>query len=224
METMFVHPDERALIDRVKDDPLGRGPRLVYADWLEEFGNRAELAEFIRLDLSREVGGPRHQELWRRYGGQWLMSYWSTRTAVMHAGFLNADWKRPTSFQVGNHAEALPWVVGHRFLIVTPDDLQAFLARVSQDREFTREVSVLLLRQTRPRLPIQSVLRTLNRLHRPAYPTLRRVVVWTHTDNYQVPADARRLADESPWRGQAEIVLADGVGQDSLDALTKAAA
>ncbi len=40
--------DDRALLDAIRADPSDDGPRLAYADWLEEHGT-AQRAEFIRL-------------------------------------------------------------------------------------------------------------------------------------------------------------------------------
>jgi uncharacterized protein (TIGR02996 family) len=43
--------DERAFFDRIRDEPDDDGPRLIYADWLDENG-QAERAEFIRLECA----------------------------------------------------------------------------------------------------------------------------------------------------------------------------
>jgi uncharacterized protein (TIGR02996 family) len=57
--------DEDALLQRIIDEPDVDGPRLVYADWLEEHGQE-ERAEFIRVqaELHRTpAGAPRQNEL-----------------------------------------------------------------------------------------------------------------------------------------------------------------
>lgn len=46
--TLSVSPEERAFIDAVVADPHDDGPRLVYADWLEERGDPR--AEWLRLE------------------------------------------------------------------------------------------------------------------------------------------------------------------------------
>jgi uncharacterized protein (TIGR02996 family) len=43
--------DERAFFDRIRDEPDDDGPRLMYADWLDENG-QPERAEFIRLQCA----------------------------------------------------------------------------------------------------------------------------------------------------------------------------
>ena len=43
-------PEEENLLARVRESPEDDGPRLVYADWLEENG-RPERAEFIRVQI-----------------------------------------------------------------------------------------------------------------------------------------------------------------------------
>lgn len=44
-----LDPDERALLDAILADPDDDGPRLVYADWLEERGD--ERATYLRLEI-----------------------------------------------------------------------------------------------------------------------------------------------------------------------------
>jgi uncharacterized protein (TIGR02996 family) len=43
--------DERAFFDRIRDEPDDDGPRLMYADWLDENG-QTDRAEFIRLQCA----------------------------------------------------------------------------------------------------------------------------------------------------------------------------
>jgi uncharacterized protein (TIGR02996 family) len=45
--------DERAFFDRIRNEPADDGPRLIYADWLEENG-QPDRAEFIRLQVALE--------------------------------------------------------------------------------------------------------------------------------------------------------------------------
>lgn len=53
----------------IQEHPDDDGPRLVYADWLEESG-RCERAEFIRLECSGD-SGDRCEELVRAHGASW---------------------------------------------------------------------------------------------------------------------------------------------------------
>jgi uncharacterized protein (TIGR02996 family) len=76
-------PDESAFVAAVRDAPDEEGPRLVYADWLDEHGDpeSAARAEFIRLQCALARLPPRHPGrpgLWRReraiqskYGMRW---------------------------------------------------------------------------------------------------------------------------------------------------------
>src|SRR5437762_553507 len=47
--------DERAFIETIREHPEDDGPRLVYADWLEERGD-CERAEFIRVQIELAKG------------------------------------------------------------------------------------------------------------------------------------------------------------------------
>src|SRR5262245_4910665 len=72
--------DESALLRAVIEAPEDDGPRLIYADWLEERG-RHERAELIRLQVALATTPPYEplwQELWersdelvRRHGEEW---------------------------------------------------------------------------------------------------------------------------------------------------------
>src|SRR5262245_22814002 len=73
----------RAILDRPEED----APRLVYADWLEEYGDAAR-AEFIRVQCGLPRGDPagkdlrrRERELLRAHGGAWRagLPYWAAR-------------------------------------------------------------------------------------------------------------------------------------------------
>jgi len=57
--------EERAFFDRIRDEPADDGPRLIYADWLEENG-QPDRAEFVRLQVAIERlpdDDPRRSEL-----------------------------------------------------------------------------------------------------------------------------------------------------------------
>jgi len=72
-----VSPQERALIDAIRDDPDDDLRRLVYADWLEEQG-RPERAELIRVQIElakRSDAGEladRAVELLQRHKEEWV--------------------------------------------------------------------------------------------------------------------------------------------------------
>ncbi|TSC64451.1 MAG: leucine-rich repeat-containing protein typical subtype [Parcubacteria group bacterium Gr01-1014_106] len=95
--------DRKAFLATIKEQPDGDGPRLVYADWLEEQGNPR--AEFIRVQcaLARyrpldEV--PSHlteRDLWlvNRYGNDWRKEdlgpadkFLDSVNPVFHRGFI----------------------------------------------------------------------------------------------------------------------------------------
>ena len=69
---MTLHVDEAALLAAIRADPEDDTPRLVYADWLEETSELANVlrAEFIRVQCRQEAAGHqavppgREQELW----------------------------------------------------------------------------------------------------------------------------------------------------------------
>src|SRR5919201_2716601 len=90
-------PDAASFLAAVCAHPDDDGPRLVYADWLEEQGGAAAhaRAEFIRLQcrLAAGVCAPRdrrgllrrERELLARHGGEWaapLVPYLSTSPAA----------------------------------------------------------------------------------------------------------------------------------------------
>jgi uncharacterized protein (TIGR02996 family) len=58
---------QAGLVEAIREAPEDDGPRLIYADWLEEH-DQPERAEFIRLqcELARTAEGPRAVELRRR--------------------------------------------------------------------------------------------------------------------------------------------------------------
>jgi uncharacterized protein (TIGR02996 family) len=73
-------PDRHAFLRAICEGPDDDGPRLVFADWLEEQGDPR--GEFIRLQVQRhqlpvsDLDGRRHlsareDELTRQYGAQW---------------------------------------------------------------------------------------------------------------------------------------------------------
>src|SRR5690242_10987573 len=71
--------DDRDFIEAIQQDPDDDGPRLIYADWLEERGDPK--GEFIRVQcaLSRHDLDPkvreeflaREQELLRQHANEW---------------------------------------------------------------------------------------------------------------------------------------------------------
>jgi uncharacterized protein (TIGR02996 family) len=76
----MLSPPEGALRDAILDAPDDDGPRLIYADWLEEHGE-ADRAEFIRVQiaLARGADDPRAPAWWERqeallaeHRGAWL--------------------------------------------------------------------------------------------------------------------------------------------------------
>jgi uncharacterized protein (TIGR02996 family) len=72
-----VTDEERALQEAVRAEPEDDAPRLVYADWLEEYG-QDERAELIRVQIALERDGPsepllaRERDLLTRRSAEWL--------------------------------------------------------------------------------------------------------------------------------------------------------
>jgi uncharacterized protein (TIGR02996 family) len=93
-------PDESAFIRTILDHPDADGPRLVYADWLEEEGETAR-AEFIRVqielshlpesDSRRDELAKREQALLKRYRRRWVRRVGSfVKNAKFRLGLV--DW------------------------------------------------------------------------------------------------------------------------------------
>src|SRR5579884_2831930 len=82
----MTHAD--AFLEDILANPDDDGPRLIYADWLEENG-QPERAEFIRVQIALASGRSgagleaREQELLGKYGADWakplrgLVQQWS---------------------------------------------------------------------------------------------------------------------------------------------------
>ncbi|MCI0703349.1 MAG: TIGR02996 domain-containing protein, partial [Planctomycetia bacterium] len=96
--------DEKALLAAIWEHPHEDTPRLMYADWLEETGTKANVAraEFIRLqcefarldedDLRFRVGRAAANKLAKQWGATWKMGVSrSLRGAKWHRGFLQPD-------------------------------------------------------------------------------------------------------------------------------------
>ena len=77
MTAATPRPELIALLDACKDEPDDDAPRLVLADWLEEYGDESDRdrAEFIRLQIERDGEddlSPREQALLHDRGPSWL--------------------------------------------------------------------------------------------------------------------------------------------------------
>ncbi|MGL4552696.1 MAG: TIGR02996 domain-containing protein, partial [Gemmataceae bacterium] len=84
--------EEAGLLDDVASNPADDGPRLIYADWLDDRGDPAR-AEFLRLGVrldrhQRADDRARHQELLDRYGSFWFGTVMEAATAWHLAGGL----------------------------------------------------------------------------------------------------------------------------------------
>jgi uncharacterized protein (TIGR02996 family) len=93
-------PDESAFIRTILDHPDADGPRLVYADWLEEQGETAR-AEFIRVQVELShlpIGDPRRDELvkraealFKRYRRRWVRRVGTfIRSAEFYGGLVHS--------------------------------------------------------------------------------------------------------------------------------------
>ena len=96
--------DEKALLAAIWEHPHDDAPRLVYADWLEETGDRSKVAraEFIRLqcefawldedDPGYRLGRAEANELVKQWGATWKTGIpRNMRGAKWHRGFLQPD-------------------------------------------------------------------------------------------------------------------------------------
>ena len=97
--------EERAFFDRIRDDPADDGPRLIYADWLDEHG-QPDRAEFVRVQCALHRlpdDDPRRPELRERERllfeaneARWtadlapLVSAWEFRRGVIDAVAVDA--------------------------------------------------------------------------------------------------------------------------------------
>lgn len=106
-------PDEQAFLDTIFEYPDEDGPRLVYADWLEESG-RTERAEFIRIQMelphvlprSRERAAlaRREKQLLSKHRSEWFSEFdgWTlNRTYFIRRGFVDAVETRAEMFLEG---------------------------------------------------------------------------------------------------------------------------
>lgn len=57
MTQRIWQPQELAFLDAIHSAPRDDAPRLIYADWLEEYGGQPEYAEFIRLQCRQPYIG-----------------------------------------------------------------------------------------------------------------------------------------------------------------------
>ncbi len=128
--------DEAAFIHTIREHPDDDGPRLVYADWLEEHG-QCERAEFIRVQIElvrgvmdadrhrqlrerEELLLDRHAKSWAMFVGKWINGWEFER------GFLEAIQIRCSDFvRYGNRLFDRAPIVKVRPNHL-PDDLTAF--------------------------------------------------------------------------------------------------
>jgi uncharacterized protein (TIGR02996 family) len=71
---MSVAPDQLALLRAVAAAPEDDTPKLVYADWLDEFG-RSD-ADAARVEWIRTYCHGRLKKRFRKGEGEWLGSNW----------------------------------------------------------------------------------------------------------------------------------------------------
>src|SRR4051794_5304022 len=77
-------PDEDAFLRTIRDRPTEDGPRLVYADWLEEQGDTTR-AEFIRLFHQLQHIPRRLEELRQQLPPEWLAAVYNHWRVVLQA-------------------------------------------------------------------------------------------------------------------------------------------
>jgi uncharacterized protein (TIGR02996 family) len=123
---------EHAFLRAIKEEPLDDGPRLIFADWLEENG-QPERAQFLRLqvELARRPGDDperpgleAHQrQLLAEHGARWLGPWakgkwakgpWAKGKWEFRRGLLHIECHAAKLFKLlaANGEAALEWVEG----------------------------------------------------------------------------------------------------------------
>jgi uncharacterized protein (TIGR02996 family) len=173
---LATSPQILALLQAAKEAPEDDTPRLVLADWLEEYGD-ADRAEFIRLQLRLAPGQPnaddacreRAQQLLNRHGGAWLGPLWRwwLSPVAWHRGLLAVKLSRHAD--AAEISDVLPW-------------LDTALFEVTGRRAFQRAAHLLgvatvnhLCLDFRPRLGEAALLEVLAQV--PGSPALRTLSV-----------------------------------------------
>src|SRR5262245_47536147 len=123
IKRQLARPERVMLMDRtsdflraIRDEPDDDGPRLVFADWLEEQGDPR--GEFLRAQVLRARGvGPdelprREQMLEERHRGEWLGPLAAVaRTLSFHRGLVRCEADASSFFGARAHRHpALAWV------------------------------------------------------------------------------------------------------------------
>src|SRR5262245_38343099 len=98
--SMSIADERAALIAAIREAPDDDAPRLVFADWLEERGDEADLAraEFIRIQITRArlpIEDERHSELQarelrllKRWAPAWCGSHFAFKKLRFRRGFI----------------------------------------------------------------------------------------------------------------------------------------
>src|SRR5437762_14204641 len=91
-------PGYEPLLETILDNPRDDGPRMVYADWLEERGDQRgefirvqlELARLMAADTKRERLADRDSELLSRHGEEWRAEIpeWARQGCEFRRGFV----------------------------------------------------------------------------------------------------------------------------------------
>jgi uncharacterized protein (TIGR02996 family) len=113
--------DQRALLQAIRETPEEDGPRLVYADWLEEHGDEHDRAraEFIRVQCELARGAPRDRQrellvreraLQQGHQAAWLKPLWTPAgesRAAFHRGLATLEMDA-RKFRARNFQEQAP--------------------------------------------------------------------------------------------------------------------
>ena len=75
--------DEAAFLAAIRAAPADDGPRLIYADWLDEQG-RHEQAEFIRVEQSFRRTGARLADLQEQVDSNWASAVFPKYVLVLN--------------------------------------------------------------------------------------------------------------------------------------------
>jgi uncharacterized protein (TIGR02996 family) len=113
----MMEPARTALLQNIFDHPQDDHLRLVYADWLEEFGDEVDLAraQYIRLALQKAKLPRTHEDrsalqsqmsaMLKAHRDRWFSLSPLLRYARRHRGFVRHA--RGTAAQFNEHAGAL---------------------------------------------------------------------------------------------------------------------
>jgi uncharacterized protein (TIGR02996 family) len=128
-----MHPEADALLDAIFDHPDDDTPRLVYADWLQEYGQEG-YAQFIRLSVKAD-GRCRSLEE-RQQVRSARFSSWQRLPAFLSAGkpfFTIHNYRRGFPNRIEVPAEFFVRTVAQWWPVLTPPELAIYAIHGRED-------------------------------------------------------------------------------------------